>query len=151
MSPLTRAQRRNGAAELARNLIPGVPNDYFLVKRVHPSARLPEKMSIMAAGYDVYSTCVLIIAPGSQIRVSTGLQMQFPEGMYGRILSKPGNAIRHDLIAVGGVIDGSFRGTVSVVLVNLGDKPVRLGMGHPIAQVVIRKLESPQVLEVLDI
>jgi dUTP pyrophosphatase len=59
-----------------------------LIERVNVSARLPEKRSTFAAGYDLSAVEEVDIAPGYAVSVSTGLKMNIPLGYYGRIGEK---------------------------------------------------------------
>ena len=47
-----------------------------------------------------------------------------------------------------GVIDADYRGTVFVLLFNLSDTDFTVEEGDRVAQLIIEKIESPDVLEV---
>lgn len=47
-----------------------------------------------------------------------------------------------------GVIDADYRGTVFVLLFNLSDADFTVEEGDRVAQLIIEKIESPDVLEV---
>ena len=47
-----------------------------------------------------------------------------------------------------GVIDADYRGTVFVLLLNLSDTDFTVEEGDRVAQLIIEKIESPDVLEV---
>ncbi len=46
--------------------------------------------------------------------------MKIPDGYYGRIASRSGLSVKHDLETGAGVIDSSYRGEIKVVLRNFG-------------------------------
>ena len=53
------------------------------------------------------------------------------------------------LLHVGaGVIDPDYRGEVKVALFNLGSSEVELSAGSKIAQLILEKVELPDVIEV---
>lgn len=80
--------------------------------------------------------------------VSTGLRLEIPEGYYGRVAPRSGLTVKHGLDVGAGVIDSDYRGVVSVVLFNHGQMPVSLEAGSRIAQLIIEKIATPEVVEV---
>ena len=55
--------------------------------------------------------------------ISTDLQIQLPEGCYGRIAPRSGMALEHHIDLGGGVIDEDYRGNLCVILFNHPDAP----------------------------
>jgi dUTP pyrophosphatase len=54
------------------------------------------------------------------VSVDTGLQIQLPEGTYGRIAPRSGIAINNGIDVLGGVIDPGYTGRITVILINHG-------------------------------
>ena len=59
------------------------------------------------------------------------------------MLPRSGLALRHGvtLLNTPGLIDAGYRGELKVLLVNLGDTPVKLSRGDRIAQLVVQRIE----------
>jgi len=49
-----------------------------------------------------------------------------------------------------GVVDSDYRGNVGVVLFNLSDVPVEIARGERVAQLVLERIATPEVVEVTD-
>lgn len=88
-------------------------------KKTHPSAVIPTKNSSGDAAYDLYSVERAMIGPMDRACVSVGLNIEIPEGYYGRIAPRSGLAVKQGLDVLAGVIDSSYRGELGVVLINL--------------------------------
>lgn len=71
--------------------------------------------------------------------IPTGLAMALPEGYEAQIRPRSGLALKHGITVLNapGTVDSDYRGEVSVLLVNLGDQPVRIARGVRIAQMVV--------------
>ena len=54
--------------------------------------------------------------------INTGIAVEIPHGNYGRIAARSGLAIKHMIESGAGVIDSDYRGDVSVLLYNHGNK-----------------------------
>jgi dUTP pyrophosphatase len=121
------------------------------IKLVHPDARVPNRGSLGAAGYDVTSVKDIIIPPGQRSIVPTGLHIAVPHGTYGRIAPRSGLAAKHGIDVLAGVIDEDYRGEVGVILVNHGSDPFVIGIGDRIAQLILEKIDVPIVVCVKDL
>ncbi|WP_313453498.1 dUTP diphosphatase [Stutzerimonas nitrititolerans] len=94
-----------------------------------------------SAGYDLANAnplgSTLTIYPGERVLVPTGFAWAIPNGFVGLVRPRSGLANREGLDVMAGVIDSDYRGEVQVLLVNHGDRPVVIGYGGRIAQLVI--------------
>lgn len=79
----------------------------------------------------------------------TGVHMEIPRGYYGKIESKSGLNVKHDIVSCGGVVDSGYTGSIVVKLYNLGTEPYTFRKGDKIAQIVIQPFIAPE-LEVVD-
>ena len=121
------------------------------VELLRPGARLPERQSTLASGYDLYAE----LGGGSMevgtrpVRVPTGIAIAAPPGVDVQIRPRSGLALR-GVLATLGTIDGDYRGEIFVTLYCLPD-PGRYVVedGDRIAQLVVARL-SPVELEVAD-
>src|SRR5262249_35820481 len=90
------------------------------------------------------------IKPGERIAISTGLAMKLPEGFEGQIRPRSGLAREHGITLVNapGTLDSDYVGAVTILLINHGDKPVRIQRGPRIAQLVIAPVVQAELVEV---
>ena len=102
---------------------------------------LPAYATPGSAGLDLVAALErpVEIQPGGRTLVPTGLAMELPEGYEAQIRPRSGLALRHGLTVLNtpGTVDSDYRGEVSVLLVNLGDRAVTLSRGERIAQMVV--------------
>lgn len=121
------------------------------VKKIHPDAELPSRATIGSAGYDLTSVESHVILPGHRAVVSTGLVLEIPENTYGRVAPRSGLAVKHGIQVGAGVIDSDYRGEVKVVLFNHDvNKTFVIKPGYRIAQLILEKIEIPNVEEIVD-
>jgi len=57
----------------------------LLVKRVRAEGLLPNKASMDAAGYDLFSADIAIVPARGQALIKTGISIALPAETYGRI------------------------------------------------------------------
>ena len=63
-----------------------------------------------------------VLQPQQRQSIDAGLAVEIPPGCYGRIAPKSGLAKNYGIDVLGGVVDRDFRGRVTVILLNTGDK-----------------------------
>jgi dUTP pyrophosphatase len=118
------------------------------VKKLVDSAQLPTRSSEAAVGYDLHSVSGYVILPGRRAVVSTGISVQLPPGVYGRVAPRSGLAVKNGIDVGGGVIDPDYTGELKVVLFNHDQNPFVIKPGYRIAQLILERCEVPPVLEV---
>ena len=112
------------------------------IKKLNPDANLPEKKSLKAAAFDLYSAVDVGIPAGKTRVVSTGLAMDIPEGFKGEIYSRSGLASKGVIVAnQPGKIDSDYRGEIKVILHNLGDTTYAISRGDRIAQFEVNPVQ----------
>jgi dUTP pyrophosphatase len=121
------------------------------VKLLSPNGKLPTRSSVLAAGYDLYSTYDFWLYAGTTLCHNIGIAVQVPPGTYGRIAGRSGMAIRASVGVLGGVIDQDYRGEVGVILHNHGKDDVRIVKGERIAQLILERIMVLPVLEVKEL
>lgn len=134
-------------------------------------AKLPTRAHEKDAGLDLYAREEVTISPvgckeatlknfGGECNVvyrpvphwasfDTGVHMEIPSGYYGKIESKSGLNVKHNIVSCGGVVDCGYTGSIVVKLYNLGTEPYTFNKGDKIAQIVIQPCIAPE-LEVVD-
>ena len=126
-------------------------HDRVAVQLLRPGARLPDRQSTLASGYDLYAE----LGGGSMevgtrpVRVPTGIAIAAPPGVDVQIRPRSGLALR-GVLATFGTIDADYRGEIFVTLYCLPD-PGRYVVedGDRIAQLVVARL-APVELELAD-
>lgn len=122
--------------------------DTLRVKRVHTDASLPSRGSAHAAGYDLSCVQDFEIHPQKRELVQTGIAIQMPPGVYGRVAPRSGLTVRHGVHIGAGVIDSDYTGELKVAMFNLGDTTVSFKRGDRVAQLILERHEIADVQEV---
>ncbi len=119
------------------------------VKKLHPDAIVPSFAHPGDAGMDLYSVEELVIKPGERRSVPTGIAIALPDGYVSLVWDKSGVSHKLGVKTLGGVLDCGYRGEYLIGLVNLGQEPFEIKKGQKIAQLLIQKVEHPDI-EVVD-
>lgn len=126
------------------------------LKKLSALARIPEKMSDLAAGYDLYSANQqAVILKQNQIKlIPTGIALSIPAGYEAQIRPRSGLAIKHGvgILNSPGTIDADYRGEIKVILFNFSSHDFVIEPQMRIAQMIISKHETVefQLIEDLD-
>ncbi|MHB8172036.1 MAG: dUTP diphosphatase [Thermincolia bacterium] len=113
---------------------------------------LPRYMTVQAAGMDLYAAVPqgVLLQPGKFTLIPTGLQIALPDGYEAQIRPRSGLALKHgiSLVNTPGTIDADYRGEIGLIMINFGPDPFVINRGERVAQMVINKVERPQLIEV---
>ena len=118
------------------------------VQRLTETAQLPIRQHKGDAGYDLSADEDIVIPPNKWKLVSTGLAFTVPKGTYGRIAPRSGFSYKKGTMIGAGVIDEQYTGHVKVLVFNLNDKELKIVQGNRIAQLILEKISTPEVIEV---
>jgi len=121
------------------------------VRRLDPRAMLPSRAYPDDAGLDLYALEAVELWPGERASVGTGIAVEIPAGQAGLVLPRSGLAARHGIALVNapGLIDAGYRGEVRVLLLNTDQEAAfTVAPGDRIAQLVLVRIETPEVAEV---
>ena len=118
------------------------------IKKLKSEAIVPHYAHPDDAGFDLFSTETMEIGPTSRVQVPTGIAMEIPVGHVGLVWDKSGLSHKNGLKTLGGVIDAGYRGEVKVGLINLSAETYLLEKGHKVAQMIIQKKETCEIVEV---
>jgi dUTP pyrophosphatase len=121
------------------------------IKKLHPDAKMPQFAHASDAGLDVCTVIDFTINPGEHRLIPTGLTIVFPDGYTALVWDKGGIANKRHLKTVGGVFDTEYRGEYLIGLYNFGHEPQTFGVGDKIAQLLIQKVEHPEIIEVTEL
>ena len=125
--------------------------DRLRVRRLDDRALLPTRAYPGDAGLDLYALEQATLAPGERASVGTGIAIEIPDGQAGLVLPRSGLAARHGIAIVNapGLIDSGYRGEVRVLLLNTDrEQTFTIAGGDRIAQLVLVRIETPEVVEV---
>ena len=111
----------------------------------------PTRATEGSIGLDFYSPTDYIIPPHSQLLIPTQIKLQIPLGYYGRLASKSGLAILHQLHVGAGVIDPDYTGEVMVLMINAASRVYSIKKGDPIAQLILEKVSIPILREIKEL
>jgi dUTP pyrophosphatase len=126
----------------------------FLVRRLDERALLPTRAHPSDAGLDLYALEEAVLAPGERASIGTGIAVEIAEGQAGLVLPRSGLAARHgiSLVNAPGLIDSGYRGEIRVLLLNTDrEAPFTVSPGERIAQLVLMRVETPEVVEVQEL
>jgi len=120
------------------------------VMRIKPTAKLPARQTAGSVGYDI-SACLdrdTILAPGETQKIGSGIAIALEPGYAAFIYARSGLGINFGVIPANcvGVIDSDYRGEVIVGLKNTSKEPFEVKNGDRIAQMVIKKCETPDII-----
>ena len=124
------------------------------IKRLpgNEDVHLPERMSELAAGFDLYAAVTepLTIAPGHRVLVPTGFAMALPPQLEAQIRPRSGLASKHGITCLNspGTIDADYRGEVKVLLINHGQHAFTIERNERIVQMVIQGVPRITFVEV---
>ena len=119
---------------------------HIKIKRLagNQDIHLPQKMSQLAAGFDVHAAVIepIIVQPGERVLVPTGFALELPNNLEAQVRPRSGWAIKHGITALNspGTIDADYRGEVKVILINHGQEPFEINRNDRIAQLVIQEV-----------
>jgi len=128
-----------------------LPKDYAVqilkVNLVHPEAKLPTRMTVGSAGFDLYAVETIEVPAATydtkghvdigRALIPVGIKLELPSGTVGRIASRSGLSVKSNLEVGAGWIDSDYRGELNVELKNFSSKPYKVRVGERIAQLVI--------------
>jgi dUTP pyrophosphatase len=122
--------------------------EFLCVEKLDPAAILPTNGSPGSAGYDLYPFVSGAIPAWGKDVVITRLKISLPPGTYGRIASRSGMSLKHDIEVGAGVIDGDYQGEIMVILRNHSDVPYSYSRDRAIAQLILEKYTKVPVKEI---
>lgn len=118
------------------------------IKKLHENAKIPTYAHSFDAGMDLYTPIAVEILPMQRVQMRTGIAFEIPDGYVGLIWDKSGLSHKKGLKLLGGVVDSGYRGEVLVGAVNLGQDKITFEAGEKVAQMLIQKVEHPELFEV---
>ncbi|MCF7843566.1 dUTP diphosphatase [Candidatus Gracilibacteria bacterium] len=119
----------------------------LFIKKLHKDAKLPTRAHHDDAGIDIYAHGTHIVEPNQTLAIPTGVSMELEKGYVSLVWDKSGIALK-GIKTVGGVIDAGYRGEYKIMIHNLSDISYIFSNGDKVAQILIQKVEFPELVEV---
>ena len=119
-------------------------------KKLVPWAQLPAYDTRGAAGCDISVALQeeITLYPSEVRSIPTGFALMIPQGYEAQIRSRAGMARKGILVAnAPGTVDCENNGELSVLLLNVTDKPVRVVPGQKVAQMVFAPVVRANFIE----
>ena len=114
---------------------------------------LPAYATAGSSGMDVraYLSEPIVLNPLERVLIPTGLFAEIPIGYEWQVRPRSGLAVKQGITCLNtpGTIDSDYRGEIKVLLINLSQEPQRIANGDRIAQLVLAKVESAQLMPVV--
>ena len=116
------------------------------VKLLRPDARLPQRATPGATGYDLYSCLDADLEVGqAPVRVPTGIAIEAPLGLDAQVRPRSGLSAKGVMVTLG-TIDSDYRGEVLVTMYVLPYRgPHTVRHGDRIAQLVISRIADVRI------
>lgn len=121
------------------------------VQKLHPDAKLPNFAHEHDAGMDLYALEETTIPAGTHAQVRTGIAAAIPPGYAGLIWDKSGLASKNGITVLGGVVDSGYTGELLILLHNISAVDHTFQQGDKITQMLIQKVEHPDIVEVQEL
>lgn len=136
--------------------LPGFRNTEFLAKyynilgytdllklkvyKTVPNAFLPQKNRCSDEGYDIHLISIDKVINENTVRYDTGIKVEPPLGWHVEILPRSSlSNLGFILTNSVGLIDANYRGTLKVVLTNIGNKVKNLPLPNKAVQIVLKR------------
>ena len=119
------------------------------IKQLSPNATLPTRNFSTDSGLDIYASEDIIVTHTHAVIIPTGIAVNIPEGYEGTIRPRSGKSVKTNLRVVLGTIDAGYTAEIGVIADTLDRSSYLVQRGEKIAQLVIQRVETPQ-LEIVD-
>jgi len=118
------------------------------IQQLHESAIIPHYAHPGDAGLDLFAIEPQDILPGETQLIKTGIAIALPPGYEAQIRPRSGLALKHSITVLNspGTIDSGYRGEISVILINHGNKTFSVAPGMKIAQMVVASFIQTKVI-----
>lgn len=112
------------------------------IKLMHPAAKIPQYHTAGAAGFDLHSCESVVIHPGQWRSINLGVAFELPEGFELQIRPRSGLSFTTGYLAKNtiGTLDADFRGSASMLVMNVDAEPLFVEVGDRICQGVIARV-----------
>lgn len=89
------------------------------------------------AGFDLYCSRDMTIAPGDYVDIPTSVSVALPEGYWALVTGRSSAWRKRGLLVIDGVIDNGYRGELFSAAYNTGGSGVVIDAGERLAQMIL--------------
>ena len=119
------------------------------IKQLSESATLPTRAYEHDAGLDLYASEDTLVTYTHASVIPTGIAVNIPAGYEGQIRPRSGKSSKTNLRVILGTVDAGYNSEIGIIADTLNKSEYLVRKGEKIAQLVIQKVELPQ-LEVVN-
>jgi dUTP pyrophosphatase len=117
------------------------------IKKLYTDSKLPTRAHHDDAGTDIYAQGNHTVEPHTTMVIPTGVAMELEKGYVSLVWDKSSVGSR-GIKTLGGVIDAGYRGEYKIIVHNLNNEVYTFNHGDKVAQILIQKVEFPDIEEV---
>ena len=119
------------------------------IKQLSESATLLTRSHEHDSGLDLYASEDTLVTYTHASVIPTGIAVNIPPGYEGQIRPRSGKSSKTNLRVILGTIDAGYNSEIGIIADTLNKSEYLVRKGEKIAQLVIQKVELPQ-LEIVD-
>ena len=120
-------------------------------KKVNSNVISPSFGTLRSSGLDIYTNKKIIIWPLGSYLYPSGIKFDIPTGYDLDVNNKSGVCTKKKIIVGANLIDEDYIGEVHIHLFNLSWKFIKFNPGDKLAQLVMRPVAHPRLIEVSEI
>lgn len=87
---------------------------------------MPKRAHATDAGADLFCVADYVVRPGERYLADTGVAIKIPRGYGGFVLNRSSQRLNGITSLGAGLIDSDYRGTIKVLLENLGEQEYKI-------------------------
>jgi len=107
-----------------------IPENRIAFTKTNNNTKSPFQSTPHSAGLDLLKCNKITIQPGQRTKIFTGIKMEIPSSLYGRIAPRSGLSLQYNIDVADGIIDSDYRGELFPILVKNGSKPIIIFTKH---------------------
>ena len=119
------------------------------IKQLSETATLPTRSHEHDSGLDLYASEDTLVTYTHASVIPTGIAVNIPPGYEGQIRPRSGKSSKTNLRVILGTVDAGYNSEIGIIADTLNKSEYLVRKGEKIAQLVIQKVELPQ-LEIVD-
>ena len=123
----------------------------ILIKRIDAQAVLPTYGREAGSGIELHTVSEVVVEPGTDVQISTGVAIALPVGYVGFVLDQYGLDSANSIRITPRTIDSGYRQEIFIEVTNVSDETHTFAAGDKIAQIIVQKVERARLIEAEDL
>ncbi len=120
------------------------------IKKLYEDTKLPVRAHHDDAGTDLFAYGDHTVEAHQTLVIPTGVAMELEKGYVALVWDKSSVGSK-GIKTLGGVIDAGYRGEYKIIVHNLNNESYTFKHGDKVAQILIQKVEFPELVEVIEL